>query len=135
MIRALLPTKRLQHKLCVIGIGRISFARSPEPVSWGIVGISLRKIESMTSWRRGSIWPRRSGRPEDLPKPKKPRSQAYHRDRISTPPCFAVLIHSMAVGYFCASARIKFDDEQFAALFNVLQARGDKGKLRQLFGS
>jgi hypothetical protein len=41
----------------------------------------------------------------------------------------------MAVGYFCASARIKFDDEQFAALFNELQVRGDKGKLRQLFGS
>jgi len=38
-------------------------------------------------------------------------------------------------GYCGASARIKFHDEQFAALFNVLQARGDKGKLRQLFGS
>ena len=25
-------------------------------------------------------------------------------------------------------------DEQFAALFNELQARGDKGKLMQLFG-
>jgi hypothetical protein len=47
---------------------------------------------------------------------------------------FAVLIHSMALGYFCASARIKFDDEQFAALFNELQARGDKQKLMQLFG-
>jgi hypothetical protein len=34
---------------------------------------------------------------------------------------FAVLIHSMAVGYFCASARIKFDDEQFAALVNELR--------------
>jgi hypothetical protein len=33
-----------------------------------------------------------------------------------------------------ASARIKFDDEQFAALFNELQARGDKTKLMQLFG-
>jgi hypothetical protein len=33
-----------------------------------------------------------------------------------------------------ASARIKFDDEQFAALFNELQARGDKNKLMQLFG-
>jgi hypothetical protein len=32
------------------------------------------------------------------------------------------------------SARIKFDDEQFAALFNELQARGDKTKLMQLFG-
>ena len=42
---------------------------------------------------------------------------------------FAVLIHSMAVGYCGASARIKFDDEQFAALFNELQARGDKAKL------
>ena len=38
-------------------------------------------------------------------------------------------------GYCGASARIKIDDEQFAALFNELQARGDKGKLRQLFGS
>ena len=28
-----------------------------------------------------------------------------------------------------AAARIKFDDEQFAALFNELQARGDKAKL------
>ena len=35
----------------------------------------------------------------------------------------------MAVGYCGASARIKFDDEQFAALFNELQARGDKAKL------
>jgi hypothetical protein len=32
-------------------------------------------------------------------------------------------------GYCGASARIKFDDEQFAALFNELQARGDKAKL------
>jgi hypothetical protein len=37
-------------------------------------------------------------------------------------------------GYFCASARIKFDDEQFAALFNELQARGDKSKIMDLFG-
>jgi hypothetical protein len=29
-------------------------------------------------------------------------------------------------GYCGASAWIKFDDEQFAALFNELQARGDK---------
>ena len=29
------------------------------------------------------------------------------------------------------SARIKFDDEQFAALFNELQSRGDKAKLMQ----
>jgi hypothetical protein len=36
--------------------------------------------------------------------------------------------------YCAASARIKFDDEQFAALFNELQARGDKAKLMQLFG-
>ena len=35
----------------------------------------------------------------------------------------------MAGGYCGASARIKFDDEQFAALFNELQARGDKQKL------
>jgi hypothetical protein len=47
---------------------------------------------------------------------------------------FAVLIHSMAVGYFCAPARIKFNNELFAALFNELQARGDKTKLMQLFG-
>jgi len=47
---------------------------------------------------------------------------------------FAVLIHSMAAGYCGASARIKIDDEQFAALFNELQARGDKTKLMQLFG-
>jgi hypothetical protein len=32
------------------------------------------------------------------------------------------------------SARIKFDDEQFAVLLNELQARGDKTKLMQLFG-
>jgi hypothetical protein len=37
-------------------------------------------------------------------------------------------------GYCGASARVKFDDEQFAALFNELQARGDKNKLMQLFG-
>jgi hypothetical protein len=37
-------------------------------------------------------------------------------------------------GYCGASARIKFDDEQFAALFNELQARNDKQKLMQLFG-
>ena len=42
---------------------------------------------------------------------------------------FAVLIYSMAGGYCGASARIKFDDGQFAALFNELQARGDKQKL------
>ena len=47
---------------------------------------------------------------------------------------FAVLIHSMAAGYCGASARIKFDDEQFVALFKELQARGDKAKLMQLFG-
>ena len=47
---------------------------------------------------------------------------------------FAVLIHSMAVGYCGALARIKFDDEQLAALFNELQARGDQAKLMQLFG-
>ena len=47
---------------------------------------------------------------------------------------FAVLIHSMAAGYCGASARIKFDDEQFAALFNEPQARGDKNKPMQLFG-
>jgi hypothetical protein len=35
-------------------------------------------------------------------------------------------------GYCEASARIKFDDEQFAALFNEL--RCDKTKLMQLFG-
>jgi hypothetical protein len=40
----------------------------------------------------------------------------------------------MAAGYCGASARIKFDDEQFAALFNELQAPGDKTKLMQLFG-
>jgi TorA maturation chaperone TorD len=34
-------------------------------------------------------------------------------------------------GYCGASARIKFDDEQFAALFNELQARCDKAKLMQ----
>ena len=34
-----------------------------------------------------------------------------------------------------ASARIKFDDEEFAALFNELQARGDKTKLMQFFGA
>jgi hypothetical protein len=33
------------------------------------------------------------------------------------------------------SARIKFDDEQFAALFNELQACGDKTKLMQLVRS
>ena len=38
-------------------------------------------------------------------------------------------------GYCDASARIKFDDKQFAALFSELQARGDKSKLRQLFGA
>ena len=48
---------------------------------------------------------------------------------------FAVLIHSMAAGYCGASSRIKFDDEQFAALFNELQARGNKDKLKQLFGA
>ena len=37
-------------------------------------------------------------------------------------------------GYCGASARIKFDDEQFAALFNELHGRGDKTKLMQLFG-
>jgi hypothetical protein len=36
----------------------------------------------------------------------------------------------MAAGYCGASARIKFDD----ALFNELQARGDKQKLMQVFG-
>ena len=40
--------------------------------------------------------------------------------------------HAAAMcGYCGASARIKFDDEQFAALFNELQARGDKQKLMQ----
>ena len=29
----------------------------------------------------------------------------------------------------------KIDDDQFAALFNELQARGDKQKLMQLFGA
>ena len=44
--------------------------------------------------------------------------------------------HAVAMcGYRGASARIKFDDEQFAALFNELQARGDKQKLMQLFGA
>jgi hypothetical protein len=38
----------------------------------------------------------------------------------------------MAAGYCGASARIKFDVEQFAALFNELQARGDETKLMQL---
>jgi len=38
----------------------------------------------------------------------------------------------MTTGYCGASARIKFDDEQFVALFNELQARGDKQKLMQL---
>ena len=47
---------------------------------------------------------------------------------------FAV-IHSTAVGYCGASARIKFDDEQFAALFNELQTRGDKTKLMQFVWS
>ena len=37
-------------------------------------------------------------------------------------------------GYCGASARIKFDGEQFVALSNELQARGDKTKLMQLFG-
>jgi hypothetical protein len=37
----------------------------------------------------------------------------------------------MSVGYCGASARIKFDDEQFAAPFNDLQTRGDKTKLMQ----
>jgi hypothetical protein len=30
---------------------------------------------------------------------------------------------------------LRFDDEQFAALFNELQTRGDKTKLMQFFGS
>jgi hypothetical protein len=47
---------------------------------------------------------------------------------------FAVLIHPMAAGYCGASARIKFDDEQFAEILNELQARGDKSKPMQLFG-
>jgi hypothetical protein len=38
-------------------------------------------------------------------------------------------------GYRGASARIKFDDEQFAALLNELQARGDKAKLMQFVWS
>ena len=43
--------------------------------------------------------------------------------------------HAAAMcGYCDASARIKFDHAQFAALFNELQARGDKQKLMQLFG-
>jgi hypothetical protein len=42
--------------------------------------------------------------------------------------------HAVAMCDGGASARIKFDDEQFAALFNELQARGDKTKLMQLFG-
>jgi hypothetical protein len=37
-------------------------------------------------------------------------------------------------GYCGASARIKFDDKQFAARFNELQARGDRTKLMNLFG-
>jgi hypothetical protein len=37
-------------------------------------------------------------------------------------------------GYCGASPRVKFDDEQFVAHFNELQARGDKQKLMQLFG-
>ncbi len=41
----------------------------------------------------------------------------------------------MAAGYCGSSAPIKFDDEQFAALFNELQPRGDKTKLMQLFGA
>jgi hypothetical protein len=30
---------------------------------------------------------------------------------------------------------VKFDDEQFEALFNELQTRGDREKLKQLFGA
>jgi hypothetical protein len=37
----------------------------------------------------------------------------------------------MSVGYFCASARIKFDDEQFEALYNELMMSGNKEKLMQ----
>jgi len=37
-------------------------------------------------------------------------------------------------GYRGASARIKFDDEQFAAFFNEVQARGDKTKLMHFWG-
>ena len=43
--------------------------------------------------------------------------------RIPTPP--------QCVDIAASSARIKFDDEQFAALFNELQSRGDKAKLMQ----
>jgi hypothetical protein len=44
--------------------------------------------------------------------------------------------HAAAMcGYCGASARIKFDGEQFAALFNELQARGNKTKLMQLVWS
>ena len=44
--------------------------------------------------------------------------------------------HAAAMcGYCDASARIKFDHAQFAALFNESQARGDKQKLMQLFGA
>jgi hypothetical protein len=46
----------------------------------------------------------------------------------------AALLHSNAAGYCGASARIKFDDEQFETLFNELQERGDREKLKQLFG-
>ena len=35
-------------------------------------------------------------------------------------------------GYCGASARIKIDDEQFAALFNELQSRGGRAKLMRI---
>jgi hypothetical protein len=42
-------------------------------------------------------------------------------------------VDAYSIGDWTARQR-GFDDEQFAALFNELQARGDKTKLMQLFG-
>jgi hypothetical protein len=64
-----------------------------------------------------------------------PRRQVHLAYRFFQRGSQSTHTHAAAMcGYCGASARIKFDDEQFAALFNEFQARGDKNKLMQLFG-
>ena len=70
-------------------------------------------------------------RPEAPLKPKQRDLDPRPTIGIVFPLCLVCRLGPLDGSHCGASARIKFDDEQFAALFNELQARGDKQKLMQ----
>ena len=102
-----------------------------------LVGLAAqRALSSRRSTRASKPFEKRDSRITPLVTIGLDADVGHHGVRYISPIAFSqrgsqsTHTHAAAMcGYCGASARIKFDDEQFAALFNELQARGDKTKL------